>query len=277
MIHENLSTDTGEQNNIIFKSTDTGDLHLDVLPPLEPRPEQAAPALLWIGGGGWSQMSRRGGRELAAWVRAQGYALVPVDYRVAPAGEHPACLIDIKSAIRWVRARAAEFHIDPDRIGLWGDSAGGHLALLAACCPDQNSWKDDVAPDVSDAVQIAIGYAPPCDFTREVEPMLEHVERLLGAPPLTATDLAREASPIAHVTAASPPQLLVHGAIDQLVPLAQSQLHLQKLQEAGVACDLVVVPDCGHDSHKLYADVTVQEHVLRFLEQHLAVDTPSPS
>jgi acetyl esterase/lipase len=160
----------------------------------------------------------------------------------------PAALEDVRAAAGWVREHAADYGLDGGRVFLWGDSAGGHLALMAGLTGAQVPGAEvqgvvawfpvtDLAGLVSD-VAAAGGVPDPGPESREA--------LFLGAPAAAVPGLAREASPVAHASAAAPPVLLLHGAADDMVPPAQSIRLAEALREAGAAVELELVPGATH-------------------------------
>ena len=213
-------------------------------------PEAAGPppVIVHVHGGGWRRGSRRHplpalGADFYARLAAQGFAVAAIDYRLSGEARFPAPLEDVRTAIGWVQNQAAGYGLDPGRIFCWGDSAGGHLALLAALSgagvQGVVAWfpVTDLAGLTADiAAAGGVPDAGPC--SREA--------LLLGAPPASVPDLARKASPVSHASAAAPPVLLMHGAADDLVPPAQSIRLAEALRAAGAAVELELVPGATH-------------------------------
>ena len=199
------------------------------------------------GGGGWNAGDKSGGPKkgyMAPMHEAlsnAGFAWFSINYRLAPRNRWPACFEDVRTAIRWVKAHAAEFKGDPTRIALFGHSAGGHLACLAAT---------QATPETR--VQAVVGFAPVTDFEFELPArggLSPSLQGLFGQPKeLNPASLAllREAAPINHVTPGLPPFLLLHGDADKTVPLQESVNFQEKLKSSGVPCDLMVIPGAPH-------------------------------
>lgn len=224
----------------------------------------SVPLVIWIHGGAWMVGDRRHlpptfrpGSVFEAFLKA-GLAVATIDYRHAAEAPYPAQLHDAKAAVRYLRAFSAQLGIDADRIGVCGESAGGHLASLLALSgrrPDLEGTTGVVGPSSSvSAAAIWYGVAdlatmPPLDPPDEAAAVAP--PELLADPLvllLRGIDEAarRDASPITLVHPAAPPFLLVHGDSDQLVPLQQSQLLHTGLQAAGVDSTLLVVPGADH-------------------------------
>jgi acetyl esterase/lipase len=227
------------------------------LPPADDRP---VPVVVFLHGGGWRMGSRHSaGPSYAAsgpfeQLAQAGIAVASVDYRLSGEAVWPAQVHDAKAAVRWLRARAGELGIDPDRIAAWGESAGGHLAELLGLTTDDADLEGDVgltgpssrvaavvawyAPSDVAAVATDTGADPTDPGTRE--------SQLLGAAAPTVPDRAAQASPVTHVSPGAPPFLLLHGAADRFVPCVQSERLYALLLEAGVEVELDVYEGADH-------------------------------
>jgi acetyl esterase/lipase len=220
-------------------------LELDLYLPRDGGP---APVIVHVHGGGWRRGSRRHplpllGADFYDRLAARGFAVAAIDYRLSGEARFPAPLDDVRTAIGWVRDNAGSYRLDGDRVFLWGDSAGGHLALLAALTGASVAgvvaWfpVTDLAGLTSDVAD-AGGVPDPGPESREA--------LLLGAPAASVPDLARQASPVAHASAVASPVLLMHGAADVLVPPAQSIRLAEALRAAGGSVELELVPGATH-------------------------------
>jgi acetyl esterase/lipase len=227
-------------------------LRLDVAWPEGGAP---APLVVLLHGGGWSAGSRASLHdEMRAWAR-RGYAAATVEYRLtqAPRDVFPAAPADVACAVRFLRARAASYGIDPARVAAAGFSAGAHLASLlgtAAGAADIEAACGDAAVDAASArLQAVVSYAGPQDlrvngpYTQE---QAQLVTNFLGAFPGDAPQRAALASPITHVSAGDPPFLLVHGARDALVPVEHSRRMAGALQRVGTPATLLELRGLGH-------------------------------
>lgn len=233
-------------------------LLLDVSVPEGPGP---FPVAILVHGGGWSGGDKRGadrpgsGADITPWfgpLTAAKFTWFSINYRLAPKHRWPACLDDVATAIRWVRAHAAEFKGDPSRIALIGHSAGGHLVCQAATLVDDSL-----------RVQAVVGYAPVTDHEQDLpargglSPSLQALLDRPKEPTPESLGVLRAISPIHHVRPGLPPFLLLHGNADTTVPLQQSLAFQAKLRANGVRCDLIVVPGAGHrltDWHRFLPD-----------------------
>ncbi len=204
-----------------------------------PRGEAKHAAILFFHGGGWRGGAKEGMRPDAAAMAEAGYVGIPVQYRLSGEAPYPAHIHDVKSAIRWVRAHAEDLGIDPEKIILWGSSAGAHLSLLAAGTADNPDFEGDGPhAGVSTSVAAVIAVHPPVEF-HTGEAVSRHTTpctNLLGDK--ATAEQARAASPMTYVTEASPPVLLLHGTRDQLVNHAASQAYFEAMRAAKAPSDI---------------------------------------
>jgi len=206
------------------------------------------PVIVHVHGGGWRRGSRRHplpvlGADFYDSLVTQGFAVAAIDYRLSGEARFPAPLEDVRTAVGWVRDNSAAYGLDADRVFGWGDSSGGHLALLAALTGANVrgvvAWfpVTDLMAMPSDVADVG-GVADPGPESREAQ--------FLGAPASSVPDLARQASPVTHVSADAPPILLIHGTVDDMVPAAQSIRLAEALGKAGATVELELVPGATH-------------------------------
>ncbi|HET9661343.1 MAG TPA: alpha/beta hydrolase [Thermomicrobiales bacterium] len=263
--------------DVPFGEADGAPLLLDLLAP-SPRPRGRLPAVVWIHGGGWESGDKRGGfSEACGPMLAQaGYAVLSVNYRLSDAALFPAQLHDVKAAVRWVRANADELAVDPDRIGVWGHSAGGHLAALVGTTGDRPELEGaSGSAGVSSRVQAVIALSPPTDFLEIPDdwPFVEPrraTEKLVGGPLEERAELVRMANPIAHIRPDAPPFLIVHGAADGVVPVEQGLALHDALAAAGVDTRIEVLPDADHWFASASRGVTTADELLRIGQEAIA-------
>jgi acetyl esterase/lipase len=235
-------------------------LELDLYLPAEAA--EPVPVVVFLHGGGWRLGSRhaagpafRGASPTPFERMAQsGIAVASVDYRLSGEAIWPAQLHDAKAAVRWLRARAADLGVDPDRIAAWGESAGGHLAELLGLTGDDAGLEGDVGiVGTSSRVCAVVAWYAPSDLpgfatdtgADPTDPSTREAQ-LLGAPVPQVPELAAEASPLTHVSPAAPPFLLLHGAADRFIPCVQSERLYAALVEAGVEAEFDVYEDADH-------------------------------
>lgn len=252
--------------DIVYRQIGQRRLHLDIW-----RPEEAPtplPAVLWICGGGWMNMHWRGAYRVSAWLAGHGFAVLSAEYRCSGEAVFPACIEDLATAVQFVRRSAGEFCIHPERIGAWGDSAGGHLAaLLGVRAGDSELRAAPELQEVSPAVSAICCFYPPTDLAAMEE--VDGVQQLLGAPAAELPEAYKAASPIFHVNRHSPPHLLVHGTADRIVPFDQSARYAEVLAAAGVEVSLLELPRVGHDGRTAYGNGQIKQLVVEFFRRHL--------
>jgi acetyl esterase/lipase len=211
-------------------------------------PAGPAPLLIFIHGGSWSGGSKEGGLGFGGipTFTELGYTLASIDYRLAPDYKMPAMIQDVKCAVRSFRAHAAEYGIDPDRIGVIGVSAGGHLAAMLGTTDETAGLDVGEYAGYSSRVQAVVDMAGPTDlrapFTAD---SIQVAERVFGTSD-PSNPIFAAASPITWVTPEDAPFLIIHGEDDQVVPLAQSNILFERLTAAGVEARMVVVRNAGH-------------------------------
>jgi acetyl esterase/lipase len=243
-----------------------GDLYL-------PKGRAKAPAMVAIHGGAWRTGNRAFYKYWGPFLARNGYALFTIEYRLGKPGAYPAAVYDVKAAVQFVRAKATEFDIDPDRIGLMGDSAGGQLAALLALAGGRftSAYRDDpyAATDIN--VKAVVGFYGIYEMlaqwnhdtlAQQRQELLAQrnqdlirrpggniTEEFLGVSPMQNRRIYAESSPISYVTADRNHVrfLLFHGSSDELVdPPSQSGAFLAALTRAGFFARLIMIPGAGH-------------------------------
>jgi acetyl esterase/lipase len=212
-----------------------------------------------VHGGSWRRGRRQdfgpafrerpdGSPGLFARLARDGFAVVSADYRLSGEAPFPAALDDLRSALRWLALRADELGVDPDRITVWGESAGGHLASLLALTAAEPPF-----PAAAIAWYGPAELAGPVRGFDPADPATPEA-LLLGAAPTEVPELAGAASPVARVHPDAPPFMLVHGTADSVVPVEHSELLADRLRAAGVAVELLLVPGAEHGWYGLPGD-----------------------
>jgi acetyl esterase/lipase len=227
-----------------------GDVALRLDLYLPEKDEGAGPLVVWVHGGAW-QAGSKDNCPIVPMV-ARGYAVASIGYRLTDVAPFPAQIADCRAAIRWLRAHAEKYHLDKDRVGAWGASAGGHLVALLGMAADAPDW-DKVGghPDQSSRVQAVCDYFGPADFTAMPESSRalgadSAVGKLLGGALSEKKEEARRASPVLYASKDDPPFLIVHGDEDRTVALDQSKRLEKALKNAGADVQLLVVKGGGH-------------------------------
>jgi len=245
-------------------------LVLDIIRPVQPN-AQRLPAIVWIHGGGWQGGNKSGGLGRVGPLVATGdYVGVSVGYRLSGEAIWPAQIHDCKAAIRWLRANAGKYGIDPERIGVWGSSAGGHLVSMLGVSGGVKELEGDCGtPGVSSRVRCVVDFCGPTDFlaAKRIQGGREPsaVSGLLGGPLDEKKAEAKPASPITYVSPDASPILIMHGTDDTTVPFQQAELFNAALREAGADVTLVPIEGGGHG----FGGPEVTQRVNAFLDKHL--------
>lgn len=254
------------EKGVVFGKGGGRELRCDVYTP--PQPEPAAPAVLLVHGGGWRQGDREQLRGYGVLLGRHGFVCVASEYRLSGEASWPAQIHDTKAALRFVRANADALGIDPGRIAVSGNSAGGHLALVLAGTPGVRELEGDGGhAGTPTHVAAAIAFYAPTLLTKDAPG--EAVSALMAdAPP----EAYRAASPVHHARADFPPTLLLHGNRDQTVPESASLAMYRALSEAGAPVELRTyngaphafdaVPELGRECAEIMR-LFLDRHVVR--------------
>ncbi|MEM9645944.1 MAG: alpha/beta hydrolase, partial [Planctomycetota bacterium] len=212
-------------------------------------------------------------------VSSGGYAGVSVGYRLSGESKWPTQIHDCKAAIRWIRAHAAEHGIDPDRIAVWGTSAGGHLVSMLGTTADVEAMNGDIGTHDahSERVTCVVDFFGPTDLLKMNAMAIEGAtldhdaptspeSLLIGEPIQSAVDKTKTANPIGYVTPDDAAFLIVHGTMDPLVSYQQSVIFHETLRDVGVRSTLITVEGGGHGKG---FGRDVDAAVVRFLDHHL--------
>ena len=258
------------EKDIIYGKGGDQNLMLDLARPAEG--EGPWPCIVCVHGGGWRGGKRQDLGLLVKVLAEKGFVAATVSYRLTPAHLFPAQIEDCKAAVRFLRAHAGTYHIHKDRFGAVGFSAGGHLvSLLGAADASAKLEGQGGHADQSSRVQAVVSYFGPTDFvnktwTKEVEDYF--LVPLLGGSFEEKRDAYRQCSPLEYVSKDDPPFLLFHGDKDTLVRIDNSQKLKKKLQEVGVAAELVTMEGEGHGWGGEKMTRTLNQTV-RFFEEKL--------
>lgn len=268
------------QTHIPYVTRDGVDLHLDIVAP-EDDGGAPRPAIVFVHGGGWI-----GGEKTTTandLLAEAGFFTVSIDYRLTDVAQFPAQIHDVKAAIRWVRMHAAEWNVDPEKIGVWGSSAGGHLAALCAVTNGVGWYAGDSNDGVSSDVQCAVPICPPTDFLIDwyaAGNMQVHDEAemclhgLIGGPATEHPELARQASPLWQLSESAVPQLVIQGGADDLVPAGQVRAYVSALMQHGADVTYLEYPEEVHSVDAgIYLEnedhLGLREIILPFFRWHL--------
>ncbi len=236
------------------------------------------PLILWIHGGAFRMGSKEGIEfdPVPLEYVDQGYAVASLEYRLSQHALFPAQIEDCKAAVRWLRAHAADYRLDPSRFAAWGPSAGGYLAAMLGTAGHVAEFEVGAHRAVSSRVQCVVDYFGPTDFLQMddqrlpdgmVHDLADSPEsQLVGGPIQENRDKVARANPITYVTRDVPPFLVVHGNRDPLVPYGQSLLLVAALQKVGADVTFHTVEGAGHGH---FTDPAVPKLTAEFLARHI--------
>jgi acetyl esterase/lipase len=259
--------------DVVYKHVNGHDLRLDIYSPKSIT--HPLPVLLWIFGNRWSRGSKEHPPPLD--LMSRGYIIVSVEYRLSGEAPFPAAIEDCKAAVRWIRANAATYHFDPDHLGAWGHSAGGHLAALLGTSggvAELEGTGDNST--FSSRVQAVCDMAGPSDIVQFYEAVSNSnddmariakssIEQFLGGSVEQNMAKAIAASPTTYVSKDDPPFLIIHGENDMSIPVSQSKVLASKLKAAGVHVTLIVDENRGHG----IGGPAFAQEIISFFNKHL--------
>ncbi len=264
-VPEDVTFETG----IEYANPDGQHLQLNIARPKSG--DGPFPAIVCIHGGGFRAGKREGYDATCLKLAQHGYVAVTVTYRLAPKFQFPAAVHDTKSAVRWVRANAAKFKIDPERIGTTGGSAGGHLAQFLGVTADQKEFEGDQNSGQSSRVACVVNVYGPSDFTKSYGKSVDAAEVLplwLGGNLQTAKKQHLRSSPLYWVTPNAAPTLCIHGTEDKYVAHDQAVWIVDKMKAAGVEAELLTLEGAGHGFKGKDAE-RADAAMVEFFDRHL--------
>jgi len=246
--------DLNVPENILFESgieyanPDNQHLQLNIARPK--KSDHLLPCVLCIHGGGFRAGNRDAYNPLLINLAGQGYVAASTSYRLAPKYQFPAAIFDVKAAVRWLKANASVYHIDPDRIGVTGDSAGGHLAQFLGVTADVKQFEGDEGNYAqSSRVACVVNRYGPSDFTKSYGKSVDAAEVLplwLGGNLDTAREKHVLSSPLNWVNPAAAPTLILHGTDDKYVAYEQGVWMRDRLKSCGVHVEMLTLEGAGH-------------------------------
>jgi acetyl esterase/lipase len=242
------------------------------------------PLVVYVHGGGWqSGHTRHSGAfenwpEVLASLARRGYVVASVEYRLSGEAKFPAAIHDVKNAIRWLRASATKFAIDPRKVVIWGGSAGGQLAALAAtsCGVPELAPQTSALSAQSECAQGLVAWYGVFDLAaipQSADPAASPLTKYLGCVATKCADAAALASAVSHLDAKDPPVLLVHGELDKVVPVGQSRAFDQALKAKGIASELVVIRAVDHSFIGASAEETRKASLLALTKTFEFIDS----
>ncbi|HYV30487.1 MAG TPA: alpha/beta hydrolase fold domain-containing protein, partial [Candidatus Binatia bacterium] len=235
-------------SGIEYANPDNQHLQLNIARPKNS--DHLLPCVLCIHGGGFRAGNRDSYNPLLIKLADRGYVAVSTSYRLTPKYQFPAAIFDVKAAVRWLKANASVYQIDPDRIGVTGDSAGGHLAQFLGVTAEVQQFEGDEG-NYAQSTRIAcvVNKYGPSDFTKSYGKSVDAAEVLplwLGGNLETAREKHILSSPLNWVTPASAPTLILHGTDDKYVAYEQGVWMRDRLKSCGVHVEMLTLEGAGH-------------------------------
>lgn len=242
------------------------DLKMDLIYP-EDMEGRTYPCIVWICGGGWLRMDKSAHLAYLAQLAQKGFAVASVEYRTSNEGSFPMQLVDVKAAIRYLKAHAERYRINPDAFGVMGESAGGYLACMAALDMDASLEIGDYLEQSSE-VQAACPWYPPTDLAtfpheNEKQAAASAESLMMGFSVMDHPEKAKENSPVSKVTPAAPPFFIIHGNEDKTVPFSQSEELYEVLEKAGRDVTLLALDGADH-ADLMFFQEKVWEQITEF-------------
>jgi acetyl esterase/lipase len=258
------------EENVEYGNANGRPLLLDLYQPETP-PAAPVPGLIFIHGGGWAGGDKKDYKYYTARFARKGYTVISVGYRFTPEFPFPACVQDVKCAVRWFRENAARLNVDPNRIVAIGGSAGGHLSMMLGYSSDVPELEGDSGhAGVSSAVAAVVDLYGPVDLTTPDAVDNSTVTRFFKESYAVNPDAYRLASPLTHLDPKDPPTLIMHGTIDQVCTVLQGDLLAEKLQELKMPYWYDRLDGFPHTMDLILSvNERTQWMIQRFLETHL--------
>jgi acetyl esterase/lipase len=241
------------QRNITFHQADGEKLQADLYRLAD---AELRPAVILIHGGGWATGDKWNMADHACELARAGFVVFNINYRLAPKHKFPAQVDDCRAALKWVATEAAQYRIDTKRIGVYGYSAGAHLAALLACNPTSDQ----------PAIKAVVAGGAPCDFS-ELELKNRTLAYWLGGSRAEKPDVYKAASPKLYASPEDPPFFFFHGDEDGLVPLHNSRCLHDELQKCGIESEFMQVDGQGH--LMTFINQEARTKAVEFLKKHL--------
>jgi acetyl esterase/lipase len=261
------------EKNIEYSNPDDQHLQLNMARPKEG--SGPFPAVICIHGGGFRAGTRESFNGLCLQLAERGYVAVTVSYRLAPKYQFPAAVYDVKAAVRWMRANAEKYQIDPDRIGTTGGSAGGHLAQFLGVTSGVKKFEGDGGnAEYSSSVKCVVNFYGPSDFTKSYDASVDAKDVLplfLGGNLEQERHRHIESSPLYWVTPEAAPTLFVHGTKDAYVAHEQAEWIVERMKAADVEATLMTIEDGDHGFRTSSPEVKekIENARFEFFEKHL--------
>lgn len=239
---------------------------------MKPRGNTPLPVIVWVCGGAWHMLDKNYHAPEMTYLAEAGFAVASVEYRTTNEAQFPAALEDVKAAIRFLRANAKRFSLDPDHIGIMGESAGAYLSVMAGVTGNIREFDVGENPEYSSAVQAVCDWYGPTDFMdfgkeNRFSPASPEA-LLLGGPADLVSKVTRAATPATYLSQETPPMLLIHGNQDGTVPFRQSEIFYEQLLANGTPVEFYELEGADHaDRH--FVQPQIREIILDFFNRTL--------
>ncbi|EMI15771.1 lipase/esterase [Rhodopirellula maiorica SM1] len=266
------ATSIQTERDLPYAGTDNPRQTLDLYLPKTRKNDKPLPVVVFIHGGGWQNGDKQGGfRTVSSFVETGQYIGVSVGYRLSGEAIWPAQIHDCKAAIRWPRANAERYNLDPDKIGVTGTSAGGHLVAMLGTAGDVPELEGKLGDHLSHSSSVSCvvdQYGPSELLTMGGwhDDANSPESKLVGGTLQESKKAARNASPVSYVSENDPPFLIIHGTDDRVVPFNQSERLHEALSKVGVETMLVPVQGGGHGR---FDSPEVAKRLQQFFDKHL--------
>ncbi len=264
----NFQSNYRTKSNITYLKANNVELKLDVFAPRNP--QESVPTVIYFHGGGWIGGNKNNAMKVVLPYLEKGWGAVTVEYRLASVSPAPAAVEDCLCALRWVIKNADKYGFDVDKIVVFGDSAGGHLALTTGMIPESAGLDRQCYGKEELKVAAIINWYGVTD----VEDLLEgenekrYAIQWLGSQS-DRNEVAQRVSPINYVGENTPPIITIHGDADSLVPYTHATRLHQALDEAEIPNELITIPDGRHGGFTQEEMFLIYETIYQFLDKHL--------
>ena len=265
-----LPDDVELREGVEYGQVGSRSLRLDLYQPK--RRKGKTPGLIFIHGGAWKSGQRQDYRVYTTWFAQRGYVAATIDYRLSHEARFPAAVEDAKCAVRWMRARAASLGVDPDKIVVIGGSAGGHLAMMVGYSADDATLEGTGGhAHVTSEVAAVVDFYGPFDLETPEGKSSDVVQDFLGQHSYDeAPELWKRVSPATYLDAGDPPTLILHGSIDETVPITQAEKLSQRLRELRIPFRYLRLGGWPHTMDAaLCVNIYCRQQLLQFLRQHV--------
>jgi acetyl esterase/lipase len=269
--------DVAFEKDVVYGKTGGTDLKLDLSRPKNPASAKL-PCVVVIHGGGWGAGDKQHHDDLTWQFASGGYVAATIGYRLAPAHKFPAQVNDVKCAVRYLRAHADKYGLDPNRIGAIGFSAGAHLSMMLGTTTAEAGLEGDGGwPDQPSQVQAVVSYFGPTDLAADDIPpaVIDILTRFIGGTKQEKPETFKKASPLTYVSPGDAPMLLFQGTRDPLVPHTQAYPMLEAMTKHNIPGRVEFLIGAGHGWGGNELSRTATES-FAFFDEHLK-PKPAPA